>query len=205
VFFFLARQRLPRDVRAAIFNDKRPREPRDPNAPPSQPKKAALPPLAPRRRVFEVVPASKPASSRTPLAAAEPRGPWPPVLPEGSHVPAELADAATRAKVKQGAYTALAALNPSDQYLLLIDMLGELHAQHGGEVPRPSVDLPRSERKPTGLSQPPTAAANEADDADDAEEDEPTPSPAKTPAAKTPRTRAPAKTAKTATKARSRG
>ena len=34
VFFFLARQRLPRDIRAAIFNDKKPR---DPNAPKSAP------------------------------------------------------------------------------------------------------------------------------------------------------------------------
>src|SRR5450432_3788312 len=33
VFFFLARQRLPRDVRAAIFNDKKPREPRAPGSP----------------------------------------------------------------------------------------------------------------------------------------------------------------------------
>jgi len=73
VFFFLARQRLPRDIRAAIFNDKKPR---DPNAPKSTPavvpssKQASAggpPPSSssglPRRRVFEVVPASKPAPS----------------------------------------------------------------------------------------------------------------------------------------------
>ncbi|HEY4159938.1 MAG TPA: phosphorylated adapter RNA export RNA-binding domain-containing protein [Polyangiaceae bacterium] len=189
VFFFLARQRLPRDVRAAIFNDKRPRDPHAPGEEPAQAKKAPPPP-APRRRVFEVVPASKPASSRTPL---EPRGPWPPPVPEGAHIPAELADAAARAKVKQAAHGALASLNPSDQYLILLDMLGELHAQYGGEVPRPSLELPRSERKPTGLSQPPAAA--------NADEDEPTPSPAPT---KTSRARAAPKTAKAASKARSR-
>src|SRR3954452_11837278 len=74
VFFFLARQRLPRDVRAAIFNDKKPREPRAPGstppAPEPKPKSSAIaapPPSSsgglPRRRVFEVVPASKPAAS----------------------------------------------------------------------------------------------------------------------------------------------
>lgn len=198
VFFFLARQRLPRDVRAAIFNDKRPR---DPNAPRSEPapvaqaaqQKKGPPPTPPRRRVFEVVPASKPASSRNPQLDAPP-GPWPPALPENAHVPAELADAATRAKAKQAAFTALGGLNPGDQYLTLVDMLGELHAHYGGEVPRPVAELPRSERKPTGLSQPP--AAPEADET----EDEPTPSPAP----KAPRARAATKTAKTATKARSR-
>src|SRR4051794_10337734 len=75
VFFFLARQRLPRDLRAAIFNDKKPRDPRPPGSPPPEAKAplprssatAAAPPPSsasgglPRRRVFEVVPASKPA------------------------------------------------------------------------------------------------------------------------------------------------
>src|SRR4051812_11901513 len=70
VFFFLARQRLPRDVRAAIFNDKKPRDPNAPKPAPAAPKPAPAsaggpPPSSssglPRRRVFEVVPASKPA------------------------------------------------------------------------------------------------------------------------------------------------
>src|SRR3954470_20317229 len=82
VFFFLARQRLPRDVRAAIFNDKKPRDPNAPKSTPAVAKPAAgaaaAPPPSsglPRRRVFEVVPASKPAP--TPVASAprhEPRG-----------------------------------------------------------------------------------------------------------------------------------
>ena len=59
VFFFLARQRLPRDVRAAIFNDKKPR---DPNAPKSAPAVAKAPRLErwrPSAFVF-VGPASAP-------------------------------------------------------------------------------------------------------------------------------------------------
>src|SRR4051812_12922780 len=137
VFFFLARQRLPRDVRAAIFNDKKPR---DPNAPKSVPVpvKPALgsSPLnaLPRRRVFEVVPASKPAAS---VAApsysaprAEPRGEWPPSPPEGAFIPPELPAAVVRAKAKQSAQSAIGTLNPTDQYLLLVELLADLHAQY---------------------------------------------------------------------------
>ena len=173
VFFFLARQRLPRDVRAAIFNDKKPREPRAPGSPPpvqeaKAPKSstAAAPPPSssgglPRRRVFEVVPASKPAPT-LPYGSVrqEPRGDWPPPPPEGAFIPPELPSAVVRAKAKQGAQTALAGLNPTDQYLILVELLAELHAQFGGEVPRSSVaEAPRSERKPTGLSQPPPGRA----------------------------------------------
>ncbi len=173
VFFFLARQRLPRDVRAAIFNDKKPRDPRAPGSSPTGEVKAAKPgapaaaaaaatPAAlPRRRVFEVVPASKPAPS-TPHASAprsEPRGEWPPAPPEGAFIPPELPAAVVRAKAKQSAQAALAGLNPTDQYLLLVELLADLHAQYGGEPPRSSaVEVPRSERKPTSLSQPPPAA-----------------------------------------------
>jgi len=169
VFFFLARQRLPRDIRAAIFNDKKPREPRAPGSAPPQPEPkpksstAAAPPPSssgglPRRRVFEVVPASKPAASSGGYAPArqEPRGAWPPAPPEGAFIPPELPSAVVKAKAKQGAQTALAGLNPTDQYLLLVELLADLHAQFGGEVPRSAVaEAPRSERKPTGLSQPP--------------------------------------------------
>jgi PHAX RNA-binding domain len=177
VFFFLARQRLPRDVRAAIFNDKKPREPRapgstgsasEPRAPKSSATAAAPPPSSsgglPRRRVFEVVPASKPAPVTHAAARQEPRGEWPPAPPEGAFIPPELSSAVVRAKAKQGAQSALSSLNPTDQYLVLVELLAELHAQFGGEVPRSSVaeaprgsvaEAPRSERKPTGLSQPP--------------------------------------------------
>ncbi len=167
VFFFLARQRLPRDVRAAIFNDKKPR---DPNAPKSVPVAAkpaaagaAAPPSSsaglPRRRVFEVVPAAKPAPPvviSTPRH--EPRGEWPPAPPEGSFIPPELPAAVVQAKAKQGAQAALSPLNPTDQYLLLVGLLADLHAQFGGEVPRSNVvEVPRSERKPTSISQPPVS------------------------------------------------
>ncbi|HEX3774219.1 MAG TPA: phosphorylated adapter RNA export RNA-binding domain-containing protein [Polyangiaceae bacterium] len=178
VFFFLARQRLPRDIRAAIFNDKKPREPRPAGAPPPEQKPkssaAAAPPPPPpsssglpRRRVFEVVPASKPAASASPhgtghgqtqaaAARQEPRGDWPPAPPEGAYIPPELPSAVVRAKAKQTAHEAIASLNPTDQYLILLELVAELHAQFGGEVPRSAaVEVPRSERKPTGLSQPP--------------------------------------------------
>jgi hypothetical protein len=173
VFFFLARQRLPRDVRAAIFNDKKPREPRAPGsnpAPAPAPKaskssaNAAPPPSSsgglPRRRVFEVVPASKPAAAAAPAHVApprhEPRGEWPPPLPEGAFIPPELPPAVLKAKAKQAVQVAFVGLNPTDQYLLLVELLADLHAQFGGEVPRSAaVEVPRSERKPTGLSQPP--------------------------------------------------
>ena len=166
VFFFLARQRLPRDVRAAIFNDKKPRDPRAPISSPAAEAKpakpgvpaAAAPAALPRRRVFEVVPASKPAPSAS-APRSEPRGEWPPAPPEGAFIPPELPAAVVRAKAKQSAQAALVGLNPTDQYLMLVELLADLHAQYGGEAPRSSaVEVPRSERKPTSLSQPPPAA-----------------------------------------------
>jgi hypothetical protein len=205
VFFFLARQRLPRDIRAAIFNDKKPR---DPNAPKSAPVAAkpaatgagaAAPPSSssglPRRRVFEVVPASKPAPTVVVNPPRhEPRGEWPPAPPEGSFIPPELSAAVLLAKARQGAQAALAPLNPTDQYLLLVALLADLHAQFGGEVPRASVvEAPRSERKPTGISQPPPAAARAVE-----EEEVEEPKPRATPRAKAARPKA------TATKSRSR-
>ncbi len=204
VFFFLARQRLPRDVRAAIFNDKKPREPRAPGSPapeakaPKSSAAAAPPPSSsgglPRRRVFEVVPASKPAAAvATSSVRHEPRGDWPPALPEGAFIPPELPIAVQKAKAKQGAQTALGNLNPTDQYLLLVELLADLHAQYGGDVPRSNAaEVPRSERKPTGLSQPPP----ERDQPEEAEVEEPKP---RTTRAKAARPKA------AATKSRSRG
>jgi hypothetical protein len=205
VFFFLARQRLPRDVRAAIFNDKKPRDPNAPKSAPAAAKPAAgaAPPPSssaglPRRRVFEVVPASKPAPTsvvNTP-PRHEPRGEWPPPPPPGSFIPPELPAAVIQAKAKQGAQAALSPLNPSEQYLLLVGLLADLHAQFGGEVPRSAtVEVPRSERKPTGISQPPPAIAN-ADVAEEEEVEEP--KPRATPRAKAARPKA------TAAKSRSR-
>jgi len=95
-----------------------------------------------------------------------------------------------RAKAKLATQTAFATLNPTDQYLLLIELLGELHAQHGGEPPRATtpLEVPRSERKPTSLSQPPPAAVEE--------EEEPKP--------RATRAKAPARPKAAATKTRSR-
>ncbi|MEI9939514.1 MAG: phosphorylated adapter RNA export RNA-binding domain-containing protein [Pseudomonadota bacterium] len=207
VFFFLARQRLPRDVRAAIFNDKKPRDPNAPKSAPAAAKPtpngagagAAAPPSSsaglPRRRVFEVVPASKPATAAVLSPPRhEPRGEWPPAPPEGSFIPPELPAAVVQAKAKQGAQAALSPLNPTDQYLLLVALLADLHAQFGGEVPRPStVEIPRSERKPTSVSQPP-AAIIEAVEEEEVEE----PKPRAAPRAKAARPKA------TAAKSRSR-
>ncbi|MEI9949396.1 MAG: phosphorylated adapter RNA export RNA-binding domain-containing protein [Pseudomonadota bacterium] len=211
VFFFLARQRLPRDVRAAIFNDKKPR---DPNAPKSAPvvaksapagAGAAAPPSSsaglPRRRVFEVVPASKPAPVVVVNAPRhEPRGEWPPAPPEGSFIPPELPAAVVQAKARQGAQAALSPLNPTDQYLLLVGLLADLHAQFGGEVPRAIVaEVPRSERKPTNLSQPPASQPPAAiKRAVEEEEEVEEPKPRATPRAKAARPKA------TAAKSRSR-
>lgn len=185
VFFFLARQRLPRDVRAAIFNDKKPRDVRAPASAPAGEVKvskpaapAAAPPSSalPRRRVFEVVPASKPAPS-TSAPRSEPRGEWPPAPPAGAFIPPELPAAVVRAKAKQVAQGALVGLNPTDQYLLLVELLADLHAQYGGEPPRSSaVEVPRSERKPTSLSQPPPPALGRVAAAEvEVEEEEPKP------------------------------
>jgi hypothetical protein len=211
VFFFLARQRLPRDIRAAIFNDKKPRDPNAPKSAPAPAKSttagasagAAAPPSSssglPRRRVFEVVPASKPAPTVAPHTPRhEPRGEWPPAPPSGSFIPPELPAAVVLAKAKQGVQAALGPLNPTDQYLLLLSLLADLHAQFGGEVPRSAVvaaEVPRSERKPTGVSQPPPAAAT---NAVEAEEEVEVPKPRATPRAKAARPKA------TATKSRSR-
>lgn len=207
VFFFLARQRLPRDIRAAIFNDKKPRDPNAPKSAPAAPKQSAAggpPPSSssglPRRRVFEVVPASKPAPTVVVAPSRhEPRGEWPPAPPPGSFIPPELPAAVVQAKAKQGAQAALNPLNPTDQYLVLVGLLADLHAQFGGEVPRSAmVEVPRSERKPTSISQPPPAAAVSATTAEEEEEEVEEPKPRATPRAKAARPKA------TATKSRSR-
>ena len=220
VFFFLARQRLPRDVRAAIFNDKKPREAKAPGAAPAPAKSGGVPPSSPlpRRRVFEVVPASKPAPSHahsgngfapapaSPPAAprSEPRGEWPPTPPEGAFIPPELPAAVVKGKAKQAAQAALAGLNPTDQYLLLVELLGDLHVQLGGDLPRSSVsvaaEIPRSERKPTTLSQPPAVAAPSASAAEEEEEEVA----AVAPKPRASRAKAPARPKAAATKSTSR-
>lgn len=212
VFFFLARQRLPRDVRAAIFNDKKPRDPSAPKSAAPAAKPAAsggVPPSQgglPRRRVFEVVPASKPAPTVAPAMSnvsssavrSEPRGEWPPAPPEGAFIPPELPAAVLRAKAKQSAQSALGPLNPTDQYLILVELLADLHAQYGGDPPRSSaVEVPRSERKPTTLSQPPAPAIPRAVEPAEQEVEEPKP--------RTTRAKAAARPKAAATKSRSRG
>ncbi len=122
--------------------------------------------------MFEVVPASKPAVAVN-VQRSEPRGEWPPSPPAGAFIPPELPAAVVRAKAKQGAQSALVALNPTDQYLLLVELLADLHAQYGGEPPRNGADVPRSERKPTGLSQPPPALGRVVEEHEEVEEPKP--------------------------------
>jgi len=109
--------------------------------------------------------------------------------------------AVVQAKAKLAAQAALSSLNPTDQYLLLVGLLADLHAQFGGEVPRSNVvEVPRSERKPTTLSQPPVSppAAAVKRAAVEAEEEVEEPKPRATPRAKAARPKA------TAAKSRSR-
>jgi hypothetical protein len=143
VFFYLARQKLPKEQRALIFNDKMPRDarpvPQDKRAPESERS-------FPRRRVFEVNPGSSrfgaagggadrgsaPQSSRGGFGPASSRGAWsPPAVPPGTHIPPQLPNAVSRGKAKLGILDALGSLHPDDQYLVLLELLGDLHAVYG--------------------------------------------------------------------------
>src|SRR4051812_27847232 len=76
VFFYLARQKLPKEQRAAIFNDKMPREPKPPGWVPEKKGAKDSERSFPRRRVFEVNPGGSkfsgggggPGAARPPLA-----------------------------------------------------------------------------------------------------------------------------------------
>jgi hypothetical protein len=146
VFFYLARQKLPKEQRAAIFNDKMPREPKPPGWAPEQKKSKDSERNFPRRRVFEVNPGSSrfgsgPGSSSgagsRPFgnAPGSTRGGWsPPAAPPGTHVPPQLPNAIARGKAKLGILDALGSLHPDDQYLVLLELLGDLHAVYGANA-----------------------------------------------------------------------
>jgi len=77
----------------------------------------------------------------------------------------------------------------------LVELLADLHAQYGGDPPRAStVEVPRSERKPTSISQPPPAAKQVVEEEEEVE----VPKPRAAPRAKAARPKA------TAAKTRSR-
>lgn len=170
VFFYLARQKLPKEQRAAIFNDKMPREPKPPGWTPDNNKKGGRDAERsfPRRRVFEVNPGASrfgggpPASARPfGAGAGSSRPPWsPPATPPGTHVPPQLPNAISRSRAKLGILDALGSLHPDDQYLVLLDLLGDLHAVYGASADTAGPDsksVPESKRAPA-LSAPAASA-----------------------------------------------
>jgi hypothetical protein len=167
VFFYLARQKLPKEQRAAIFNDKMPREPKPPGWVPEQKRPKDSERSFPRRRVFEVNPGSSrfggsgPGSSGGSGAGrafgsspGSSRGAWsPPATPPGTHIPPQLPNAVARSKAKLGVLDALGSLHPDDQYLVLLDLLGDLHAVYGASADTAAPDsksIPESKSTPTG-------------------------------------------------------
>jgi hypothetical protein len=165
VFFYLARQKLPKEQRAAIFNDKMPREPKPPGWVPDQKKPKESERNFPRRRVFEV----NPGSSRFGAGSSgggggrgfgsspgSSRGGWsPPGAPPGTHIPPQLPNAIARGKAKLGILDALGSLHPDDQYLVLLELLGDLHAVYGASADTAAPDskaIPESKSTPTSTA-----------------------------------------------------
>lgn len=183
VFFYLARQKLPKEQRAAIFNDKMPRDPKPPGWVPEQQQKKGKDSERsfPRRRVFEVNPGSSragsgPGSSGGRGFAGGPgssRGAWsPPPLPPGTHVPPQLPNAVARGKAKLGILDALGSLHPDDQYLVLLELLGDLHAVYGASA---DTAAPDSKAVPESKAAPVAVAAAGARAAEPASEPPPSP------------------------------
>lgn len=156
VFFYLARQKLPKEQRAAIFNDKMPREPKPPGWVPEQKRTKESERNFPRRRVFEVNPGSSRFSGgggRSFNGPPSNRGNWsPPATPPGTHIPPQLPNAVARGKAKLGILDALGSLHPDDQYLVLLELLGDLHAVYGASADTAAPDsksVPESKSSPT--------------------------------------------------------
>lgn len=171
VFFYLARQKLPKEQRAAIFNDKMPREPKPPGFVPEQKRGKDSERSFPRRRVFEVNPGSSKFGSGSSSSGSRPfnnspgssRGAWsPPATPPGTHVPPQLPNAIARGKAKLGILDSLGSLHPDDQYLVLLELLGDLHAVYGASADTAAPDsksIPESKSTPTSVRAPAVAAA----------------------------------------------
>lgn len=142
VFFYLARQKLPKEQRSAIFNDKMPREAKPPGWAPEQKRAKESERSFPRRRVFEVNPGSQKFGSGggggRPSFGSGPgssRGGWsPPPAPPGTHMPPQLPNAIARGRAKLGILDSLGSLHPDDQYLVLLELLGDLHAVYGASA-----------------------------------------------------------------------
>jgi hypothetical protein len=113
VFFFLARQKLSRDDKLAIF-----RPPKEPKSSTSAPQSESSP--FPRRRVIEVAPSSRTPQSRPPRAG---------------FTPPDLPDALRRVRAREGVLAAVAGLPRETQYDILLEVIAELHDQLGYRVP----------------------------------------------------------------------
>jgi hypothetical protein len=190
VFFYLARQKLPKEQRAAIFNDKMPREPKPPGWVPEQKRPKESERSFPRRRVFEVNPGSSKfgsggggSSAARPAFGSAPgssRGGWsPPPAPPGTHMPPQLPNAIARGKAKLGILDSLGSLHPDDQYLVLLELLGDLHAVYGASADTAAPDsksVPESKASPTSAALASAGAAPRAVEQEPASS-EPPPSP----------------------------
>jgi hypothetical protein len=190
VFFYLARQKLPKEQRAAIFNDKMPREPKPPGWVPEKKGPKDSERSFPRRRVFEVNPGSSKfgsgsssgaSSSRFGSGPGSSRGQWsPPATPPGTHIPPQLPNAVARGKAKLGILDALGSLHPDDQYLVLLELLGDLHAVYGANADTAAPDsksVPESKSTfTTGVAAVATAGTTRRVEAEPASS-EPPPSP----------------------------
>jgi hypothetical protein len=189
VFFYLARQKLPKELRAAIFNDKMPREPKPPGWAPEQKRPKDSERVFPRRRVFEVNPGSSKFGSGSGGGGGSPssrfgggpgsnRGQWsPPAAPPGTHIPPQLPNAIARGKAKLGILDALGSLHPDDQYLVLLELLGDLHAVYGANADTAAPDsksVPESKSTLTGAA---AATARRVDPEPEPASSEPPPSP----------------------------
>jgi hypothetical protein len=168
VFFYLARQKLPKEQRAAIFNDKMPREAKPPGWAPEQ-KRPDSERSFPRRRVLEVNPSSSkfgsggssPGSSRFGNAPSSNRGQWsPPGTPPGTYVPPQLPNAIARGKAKLGILDSLGSLHPDDQYLVLLELLGDLHAVYGANADTAAPDSKSVPESKSTLTTPVAAVAS---------------------------------------------
>ena len=171
VFFYLARQKLPKEQRAAIFNDKMPREPKPPCWVPEKKGAKDSERSFPRRRVFEVNPGSSKfgsggagsspsASSRFGSGPGSNRGQWsPPAAPPGTHIPPQLPNAVARGKAKLGILDALGSLHPDDQYLVLLELLGDLHAVYGANADTAAPDSKSVPESKSTFSTPVATAA----------------------------------------------
>lgn len=176
VFFYLARQKLPKEQRAAIFNDKMPREPKPPGWVPEKKGPKDSERNFPRRRVFEVNPGSSRFGSggssgggpgSRPFGGNGPTGSrphWsPPPTPAGTHMPPQLPNAIARGKAKLGILDSLGSLHPDDQYLVLLELLGDLHAVYGASADTAAPDsksIPESKSTLTGAAPAPAVVAS---------------------------------------------